>query len=53
MEDKAFKTIVIGAPGSGKSCLLTRYTKNEFIEGYNTTLGVEFASKVTKLDGNT
>lgn len=28
--DKLFKFIIIGEPGVGKSCLLQRYTKDEF-----------------------
>lgn len=38
--DKTFKMIIIGPPGVGKSCLLNRFTKDEFKDGYNPTLGV-------------
>jgi GTPase SAR1 family protein len=44
-DEKTFKMIIIGPPGVGKSCLLTRFTKDEFKEGYTATLGVEFYSK--------
>lgn len=42
--------IIIGPPGVGKSCLLNRFTKDEFREGYTATLGVEFYSKEIRLD---
>ncbi|EGR31830.1 ras oncogene family protein, putative [Ichthyophthirius multifiliis] len=35
--------------GVGKSCLLIRYTKNEFASDYNATIGVEFQSKTIKI----
>lgn len=44
--------IVIGPPGVGKSCLLNRFTKDEFRDGYTATLGVEFYSKEIKVDNN-
>lgn len=37
--DIAFKVIVIGDSGSGKSCLLLRYVKDEFRDDYDVTLG--------------
>lgn len=33
--------------------MLMRYIKNEFSEQYNVTVGVEFASKVVKVDNKT
>lgn len=52
-DDKTFKMIIIGPPGVGKSCLLNRFTKDEFKEGYNATLGVEFYSKLITIDDDT
>lgn len=52
-EDKTFKMIIIGPPGVGKSCLLNRFTKNDYKEGYNPTLGVEFYSKIIDIDEDT
>jgi Ras-related protein Rab-2A len=52
-EEKTFKMIIIGPPGVGKSCLLNRFTKDEFREGYTATLGVEFYSKEIKIDEET
>jgi small GTP-binding protein len=47
-----FKVIMIGESGTGKSCLLSRYIRDEFQNEYKVTigsvpliLGVEFASK--------
>ena len=45
--------IIIGPPGVGKSCLLNRFTKDEFKDGYTATLGVEFYSKEIVIDQNT
>ncbi|CAD8097957.1 unnamed protein product [Paramecium sonneborni] len=48
-----FKIIIIGDAGVGKSCLLMRYVKNDFTNEYNVTIGVEFLSKIVKIDENT
>ena len=40
--DIAFKVIVIGDSGVGKSCLSNKATKNIFDESYNATIGFEF-----------
>ncbi len=32
--------IIIGPPGVGKSCILNRFTKNIYKDGYTATLGV-------------
>lgn len=49
-EEKTFKMIIIGPPGVGKSCLLNRFTKDQFRDGYTATLGVEFYSKEIRID---
>ena len=48
---------MVGMSGSGKSSLLTRYTKDVFVSEHTVTvgtsylnLGVEFSSKVVKVD---
>jgi Ras-related protein Rab-2A len=38
--------------GVGISCLLLRYTKNEFRIEYDVTIGVEFNSKTVDIDEN-
>jgi Ras-related protein Rab-11A len=39
-----FKIALIGNSGVGKSCILSRYTRNEFNMESKSTIGVEFAS---------
>ena len=55
MDNKAdlpylFKIIIIGDAGVGKSNLLVRYLKDEFDNTKAPTVGVEFASKMVKVD---
>lgn len=38
-EDAQFKVIMVGMSGSGKSCLLTRYTKDQFVSEHTVTVG--------------
>jgi len=50
--DHIFKIILLGDPSVGKSCLLLRYTRNEFLDGLNPTLGFEFYNKEIKDDNS-
>ena len=43
-----FKVILVGLSGVGKSNILMRYTKGEFSEQWQSTLGVEYASKIVQ-----
>ncbi len=45
------KFIVIGDTGVGKSCLVLRYTEEKCRLNHEVTIGVEFASKMIKIDG--
>ena len=45
-----FKYIIIGDSAVGKSNILLRYTKGEFNEEFQSTLGVEFAAKNLEID---
>ena len=45
-----FKIIVVGNANVGKSCILSKYTKNEYKVDYNVTIGVEFSSKHIKIN---
>ncbi|MGQ4833458.1 MAG: Rab family GTPase [Candidatus Asgardarchaeia archaeon] len=47
----AFKIVTIGDPAVGKTSLVLRYTKNTFSEQYIVSLGVNFLSKVIKVNG--
>lgn len=50
IEDAQFKIIMVGNSGVGKSSLLGRYIKGVFSGDYQATVGVEFASKIVKID---
>ena len=49
--DLMFKILLLGDSGVGKSNLLLRYTKDQFMVDMRSTIGVEFAMKLLKLDG--
>lgn len=46
-----FKFITVGDSGVGKSCLLQRFTTNEFTQT-ETTIGIEFGSKIINIQQN-
>lgn len=50
MHKHLFKFIIIGDSGIGKSCLISRFTNNSFIEEHDMTIGVEFGSKVVDIN---
>lgn len=49
--DLMFKILLLGDSGVGKSNLLLRYTKDQFMVDMRSTIGVEFGIKMLKLDG--
>ncbi|KAI9680938.1 MAG: hypothetical protein M1829_001018 [Trizodia sp. TS-e1964] len=49
MYDYLAKIILIGPSGTGKSCLLHRFVKDEWRVLSSQTIGVEFASKIIKV----
>lgn len=49
MYDYLAKIILLGPSGSGKSCLLHRFIKNEWRVLTSQTIGVEFASKIIRV----
>ncbi|KAL1889898.1 hypothetical protein Sste5346_008624 [Sporothrix stenoceras] len=49
MYDYLAKIILLGPSGSGKSCLLHRFVKNEWRVLSSQTIGVEFSSKIIKV----
>ncbi|BEJ15650.1 hypothetical protein CspHIS471_0502550 [Cutaneotrichosporon sp. HIS471] len=59
--DYLFKVVLIGDSGVGKSnrefsattCLLSRFTRNEFNLESKSTIGVEFATRSINVDGKT
>ena len=48
--DMIFKILIIGDSGVGKSNLLLRYVKNEFMSDMRSTVGVEFGSRRLTID---
>jgi len=51
--DFMFKLILIGSQHVGKSNILYRYLKGEFLESSTSTLGVEYGAKtITTAKGN-
>jgi len=51
--DYLFKVVLIGDSGTGKSNLLSRFTRNEFSLESRSTIGVEFATRSISVDGKT
>ena len=47
-----FKLILIGSAAVGKSNILLKYTKDEFSENSQTTIGVEYATKIITTPNN-
>ena len=51
--DYLFKLLLIGDSGVGKSCLLLRYTDEQYSERYISTIGVDFKIKTMEIDSKT
>eukprot|EP00826_Nyctotherus_ovalis_P056520 TRINITY_DN7648_c0_g1_i3.p1 TRINITY_DN7648_c0_g1~~TRINITY_DN7648_c0_g1_i3.p1 ORF type:complete len:155 (+),score=53.28 TRINITY_DN7648_c0_g1_i3:157-621(+) len=49
--DYTFKVVMVGSCGVGKTQLVSRFTKDEFAENYLETIGVEFTTMSTVIDG--
>ena len=48
--DHQYKIVMVGDSGVGKTNILLRYTNNDYDVDSKTTLGVEFSSKLMKMD---
>jgi len=48
--DHLFKLVLVGDSGVGKSGLLSRYTRNTFSADEKSTIGVEFATRISQMD---
>ena len=46
------KVIIIGESGVGKTNIMSKYLKNQFMENSKATVGVEFGSKLFKCQGH-
>eukprot|EP00794_Sanderia_malayensis_P005494 gene5494-6179_t len=51
--DYLYKIVLTGDSGVGKSCLLSRFTRNEFDSESKSTIGVEFATRSIQIDKKT
>lgn len=49
--EKALKILVVGESNVGKTCLILRYCDNKFCSPTFMTVGVDFKSKIVKVDG--
>lgn len=48
--DVLFRYIVVGDAGVGKTCLLLRFTRGEFLAQHDMTLGVDFGTRCLRLE---
>lgn len=51
--DEIFKVVLIGDSGVGKTNILSRYVRDEFSIETKSTVGVEFGSKIVKVNNQT
>ena len=51
--DYLFKVLVIGDSGVGKSCIMVRFTEDEFNESFISTIGIDFKVKTIDVNGVT
>mmetsp|Transcript_20194 Transcript_20194/g.33133 ORF Transcript_20194/g.33133 Transcript_20194/m.33133 type:complete len:205 (+) Transcript_20194:72-686(+) len=49
--DHLFKLLLIGDSGVGKSCLLLRFSDDQFTTNFITTIGIDFKIRTIELDG--
>ncbi|KAH0484085.1 MAG: hypothetical protein KVP17_004016 [Porospora cf. gigantea B] len=48
--DHRFKIVLVGDTSVGKSCLLLRFSDDEFTDSYITTIGVDFRFRTIQID---
>ncbi|XP_029937801.1 ras-related protein Rab-15-like [Myripristis murdjan] len=49
--DVLLRLMILGDSGVGKTCLLRRFTENEFHPSHISTIGVDFKMKTLEIDG--
>lgn len=50
--DYSFKVLIIGDASVGKSAILTRFAENAFLPNYTATIGIDFNSRMIRVDGS-
>jgi len=45
--------VIVGDSGTGKSCLLLRFTDDNYSDVYISTIGVDFKFRTLKMNGKT
>ena len=50
--DYLIKILTIGESGVGKTCLISRYNRNEFSENHLSTIAIDFKMKNAEINGN-
>ena len=48
--DLLLRMLLVGETGVGKTCLLCRYTNNDFINAHISTIGIDFKMKTLQID---
>ena len=48
--DLLLRLLLVGETGVGKTCLLCRYTNNDFINAHISTIGIDFKMKTLQID---
>ncbi|TNM95535.1 ras-related protein Rab-15-like isoform X1 [Takifugu flavidus] len=49
--DVLFRLLMLGDSGVGKTCMLRRFTENEFDSSHISTIGIDFKMKTLEIDG--
>eukprot|EP00112_Aurelia_sp_Birch-Aquarium-sp1_P026481 Seg940.12 transcript_id=Seg940.12/GoldUCD/mRNA.D3Y31 product="Ras-related protein RABE1a" protein_id=Seg940.12/GoldUCD/D3Y31 len=49
--DVTFKMLVLGDSGVGKTCLIRRFTDNDFTDNFLSTIGIDSKAKIVPLSG--
>ena len=47
-EEEGIKITLLGNPGVGKTCIISRYVENTFVENNESTIGANYSEKVIK-----
>lgn len=48
----SFKILIIGDAAVGKSAILTRFSENSFLPNYQSTIGIDFNSRMIRVDNS-